>query len=175
MVLPLFASLSASVTVTLAYENVLLSNNYVMLYVMKGHLLIKVDPPLRVRPWSGIARHALPRFSGSGVPVRVPIRFQQPSIMPQRAFQPTFTRCMGRNSSYEPKTTDEADELVDKNLRKMTKLVSGDSGGGEVKRWPKDPWKVKRQNYTRHVLNLTKKGKASITAHVITWQHQSLC
>ena len=124
---------------------------------------------------SGIARHALPRFSGSGVPVRVPTRFQQPSIMPQRAFQPTFTRCMGRSSSsYEPKTTDEADELVDENLRKMTKLVSGDSGGGEVKRWPKDPWKVKRQNYTRHVLNLTKKGKASIIAHVITRQHQSL-
>ena len=54
---------------------------------------------------SGIARHALPRFSGSVVPGRVSIRFQKPSVMPQRAFQPTFTLCMGRGSnSYEPKT-----------------------------------------------------------------------
>ena len=102
---------------------------------------------------SSVARHALSLLLGSNrAPLCASARLQRPAQVQQ-----TFVRCIRKSSSQ---ITDDSDELVESNLRKMDELFSGDGGGRGVKKWGKDPWKIKRQHYTRHVLNLTKKDKA---------------
>lgn len=108
---------------------------------------------------SSVARCA---FSHSSIP-EITFARVQPPVKLRQAFQQTFVRCIQRGRSHEPKITEEDGEVVDS---KTNEVYSDKGGDREVKRWRKDPWKIKRQHYTRHVLNLSKKDKLDEAAVV---------
>ena len=87
---------------------------------------------------------------------------------------PTSVYLRRRNISHslthhlsKPEDKDDKDDVdLEDRLQAMQPFRMRRGGGGEGVKWHQNPWKLKRLRFTRHVMNLVKKGKVSTSFYV---------